>query len=62
MNATRVFNLLMVSLVVAVLALPVFAADMPTEPRGGQPPAGSKPSVDNLAEQVKYQRAFEAVI
>lgn len=33
-----------------------------TEPIGGQPPAGSKPSVSNLEEQVIYQRAFEAVI
>ncbi|MFC1601489.1 DUF1254 domain-containing protein [Candidatus Sumerlaeota bacterium] len=35
---------------------------MPTNPRGGKPPAGSKPSVENLADQVVYQRAFEAVI
>jgi len=38
------------------------AGDTPTEPLGGKPPAGSKPSVENLAEQVMYQRAFEAVI
>lgn len=32
------------------------------EPLGGQPPAGSKPSVDDFGYQVKYQRAFEAVL
>ena len=35
---------------------------MPTDPVGGKPPAGSKPSVEDLDAQVKYQRAFEAVI
>jgi hypothetical protein len=35
---------------------------MPTKPRGGQPPKGSKPSVESFAEQVTYQRAFEAVV
>jgi hypothetical protein len=33
-----------------------------TEPLGGQPAPGSKPSVTNLEDQVAYQRAFEAVI
>ena len=33
-----------------------------TEPRGGKPPAGSEQSVENLADQVTYQRAFEAVV
>jgi hypothetical protein len=33
-----------------------------TEPIGGQPAPGSKPSVKNLEDQVFYQRAFEAVI
>ena len=35
---------------------------MPTEPRGGKPPLGSEPSVENLVDQVTYQRAFEAVV
>ena len=35
---------------------------IPTDPIGGKPPAGSKPSVPDLDYQVKYQRAFEAVI
>jgi len=33
-----------------------------TEPLGGQPAPGSKPSVKDFEEQVTYQRAFEAVI
>ena len=33
-----------------------------TEPIGGQPAQGSKPSVENLEAQVAYQRAFEAVV
>lgn len=33
-----------------------------TEPRGGQPAAGSTPSVPDLEEQVVYQRTFEAVL
>lgn len=32
------------------------------EPLGGQPPAGSKPSVEDWDYQIKYQRAFEAVL
>ena len=52
-----------VTLILSVLIpITVLAAEMPTEPRGGQPPIGSKPSVDNFTEQVTYQRAFEAVI
>ena len=41
---------------------PVHAQSMPTDPIGGKPPAGSKPSVADLDYQVKYQRAFEAVL
>ena len=33
-----------------------------TEPLGGKPAAGAKPSVPDLNYQVAYQRAFEAVI
>jgi len=33
-----------------------------TEPLGGQPAPGSKPSTNDLDAQVAYQRAFEAVI
>ncbi len=62
MKSTRLLNLVMATTVVVVLALPVCAADMPTEPRGGKPPTSSRPSVENLADQVTYQRAFEAVV
>lgn len=41
---------------------PAWAQELPTDPIGGKPAAGSKPSVENLVDQVKYQRAFEAVI
>ena len=40
----------------------VSGTSVPTEPVGGQPPVGAKPSVTDLDYQVKYQRAFEAVI
>ena len=36
--------------------------ETPTEPLGGKPPTGSQPSVPDLGYQVKYQRAFEAVL
>ncbi|UPG94329.1 DUF1254 domain-containing protein [Luteibacter aegosomatissinici] len=32
------------------------------EPLGGQPPPGSKPSVTDFDAQIKYHRAFEAVL
>ena len=34
----------------------------PAEPLGGQPPAGSMPSVADFDYQLKYQRAFEAIM
>ncbi len=51
-------------LLVAGLLIPFIsmAATMPTDPIGGKPPVGSKVSVKDLDYQVKYQRAFEAVI
>ena len=51
-------------LLVAGLLIPCIsmAASLPTDPLGGKPPAGSRPSVEDLDYQVKYQRAFEAVI
>src|SRR5215470_4397449 len=54
-----------VSLLTSALAqqVPTTAgAGQPGEPLGGQPPAGSKPSVDDWDYQIKYQRAFEAVL
>ena len=59
-SITTAFAMIMVtSLAVSVRAQ---SSKMPTEPLGGKPPAGSKASVENLADQVTYQRAFEAVI
>ena len=51
-------------LLVAGLLIPCIsmAATQPTDPLGGKPPAGSKVSVEDLDYQVKYQRAFEAVL
>ena len=40
----------------------VTGAGKPNEPLGGQPPAGSKPSVTDWDYQIKYQHAFEAVL
>jgi hypothetical protein len=40
----------------------VHAQKMPTDPIGGKPAEGSNPSVKDLNYQVKYQRAFEAVL
>src|SRR5215475_1820208 len=40
----------------------VAGAGQPGEPLGGQPPKGSKPSVQDWDYQIKYQRAFEAVL
>jgi hypothetical protein len=34
----------------------------PNEPLGGQPPAGSAPSVKDFDYEVKYHRAFEAML
>lgn len=47
--------------VLAVNAGPANAQDG-KEPLAGQPPAGSTPSVKDLDYQLKYQRAFEAVL
>src|SRR5262245_44995069 len=40
----------------------VSSAGQPGEPLGGQPPAGSRPSVEDFDYQIKYHRAFEAVL
>lgn len=40
----------------------VAGAGQPGEPLGGQPVAGSSPSVKDFDYQIKYQRAFEAVL
>ena len=62
MRERQIFNATLAAIMSLGLAVSVQAAEMPTEPRGGQPSKGSKPSVKNFAEQVTYQRAFEAVV
>jgi hypothetical protein len=53
-----------IALSIALLAsvVAITPAQAQTEPQGGQPAAGAKPSVPDLEEQVVYQRAFEAVL
>ncbi|MDX2447669.1 MAG: hypothetical protein QNK29_10805, partial [Desulfobacterales bacterium] len=59
-NITLVLSILMtISMLTSASAQ---SSEMPTDPIGGQPPAGSKPSVKDLDYQMKYQRAFEAVL
>ena len=45
---------LMIISLAMLMATTAWAAEMPTEPKGGQPPKGSKPSVENFTEQVTY--------
>ncbi|MEP2784729.1 MAG: DUF1214 domain-containing protein [Pseudoruegeria sp.] len=58
----KLFTAAFLTLVTINAASKADAEDMPSEPRGGQPPAGSQPSKSNFADQVMYQRAFEAVV
>jgi len=62
MKARQIITATLAVVMAVSLAVSLQAADPPTEPRGGQPPKGSKPSVKNFTEQVTYQRAFEAVV
>ena len=62
-------NLAMSSTIILSLAAPAAAQDgyrplgnPTTEPLGGQPPAGARPSHEDFDYQMKYQRAFEAVL
>ena len=52
----------LVAVMLVSIAISMRAGEMPTEPRGGQPPKDSKPSIKDFTEQVTYQRAFEAVV
>ena len=61
MRITPKHNLI-VGAIAGALALTAIQVEAQTEPLGGQPPIGSKPSVPDLDEQVAYQRAFEAVL
>nr|WP_199043163.1 DUF1214 domain-containing protein [Dyella sp. ASV24] len=46
----------------ATQSISVPATTTEHEPLGGQPPPGSKPSVSDFDAQIKYHRAFEAVL
>jgi hypothetical protein len=50
------------ALLVAVLIATAGMAQEGTEPLGGQPPPGSTASTKDFDYQIKYQRAFEAVL
>ena len=54
------------ALLAAILGAPpvTFAQStpVPNEPLGGQPPQGSSASIKDIDYQIKYQRAFEAVL
>ncbi len=62
MNTRKPLTMALAGLMATSLAMPVWAEKMPTDPLGGKPPAGAKVSVKDLDYQVKYQRAFEAVL
>lgn len=50
------------ALLAVLLTTKASLAQESTEPNGGQPPAGSTASVKDFDYQIKYQRAFEAVL
>jgi hypothetical protein len=50
------------TMLAVVLTVPVTRAQDGMEPLGGQPPAGATASVKDFDYQIKYQRAFEAVL
>src|SRR5215831_12230868 len=56
------FGIMMPNFASAQNSPTVAGPGQPNEPLGGQPPAGSKPSVTDWDYQIKYQRAFEAVL
>ncbi|MDA0814069.1 MAG: DUF1214 domain-containing protein [Verrucomicrobia bacterium] len=62
MKHQQIFHLLIATLTSAALlgSQPSYAQI--TDPLGGQPAPGAKPSTSDLDAQVAYQRAFEAVI
>ena len=62
MKAKRIGTASLAGVLAIGILVSSLAADDPTEPRGGKPANGSKPSVEDFDAQVKYQRAFEAVL
>lgn len=61
MEAVLKKHVLVAALVMSALAGGASGASQ-TEPIGGRPPVGAKPSVADLDYQIAYQRAFEAVL
>ena len=45
-----------------IIALALTSGYAQTDPLGGQPAPGAKPTVSDLESQVAYQRAFEAIV
>ncbi|MDX2417355.1 MAG: DUF1254 domain-containing protein, partial [Xanthomonadales bacterium] len=63
MKTKKLMNMMLAAAVTVSMTMTTAgAAKLPTDPLGGKPPAGSKVSVKDLDYQVKYQRAFEAVL
>ncbi|GAB4065388.1 DUF1254 domain-containing protein [Ancylobacter sonchi] len=60
-SAGALASLSLSNVVSALTPSPAIAEDG-QEPLGGQPPLGSKPSVTDFDYQIKYHRAFEAVL
>lgn len=58
----KIFKTLGVVACVNISCLNYSVAQDGKEPLSGQPPAGSKPSANDFDYQIKYQRAFEAII
>lgn len=62
-KALNVANALLPRLLtMALAACGTASLQAATEPLGGQPPPGAVPSVKDFDYQIKYQRAFEAVL
>jgi len=62
MNENMKTNRVMATVLAMLLALVSQNVCAQSDPLGGKPVPGSKPSVADLEYQVKYQRAFEAVL
>lgn len=58
----KILHRTIIGTIIFLLSLSLVTAYAQTEPIGGKPSPGSKPSVPDLDYQVTYQRAFEAVL
>lgn len=61
MHRIRTFTISLLAIAVLGSSQAVLAQDG-METQGGQPPAGSRSSIQDFDYQIKYQRAFEAVL